>query len=198
MSPITSLLVCKQLERTSPARIRKHSKNNSCHCFGKWVKYYFDLKFLSFFLLLLNERFVSISKNYRSVIRACMEELRQVAGENFKWFLLYIVIYYYICIIVFSDVVIHLMLFYLIYFFCSFYKRFRIGKTVWKSGLCFFVAICVPAIVCRIVIHLHPHLDRVCSRSTDYTTLCLFNNINLLRQWWCIKLSIKTVVKINK
>lgn len=25
-------------------------------------------------------RFVSISKNYRSVIRACMEELQQVAG----------------------------------------------------------------------------------------------------------------------
>lgn len=29
-------------------------------------------------------RFVSISKNYRSVIRACMEELQQVAGQNGK------------------------------------------------------------------------------------------------------------------
>lgn len=29
-------------------------------------------------------RFVSISKNYRSVIRACMEELQQVAGEKFE------------------------------------------------------------------------------------------------------------------
>uniref|UniRef100_A0A8D3DDL4 Nuclear pore complex protein Nup85 n=1 Tax=Scophthalmus maximus TaxID=52904 RepID=A0A8D3DDL4_SCOMX len=29
-------------------------------------------------------QFVSISKNYRSVIRACMEELQQVAGENFR------------------------------------------------------------------------------------------------------------------
>lgn len=29
-------------------------------------------------------RFVSISKNYRSVIRACMEELQQVAGNTFE------------------------------------------------------------------------------------------------------------------
>lgn len=36
------------------------------------------------FCYVLNYRFVSISKNYRSVIRACMQELQQVAGRKFE------------------------------------------------------------------------------------------------------------------
>lgn len=35
----------------------------------------------------LFDRFVSISRNYRSVIRACMEELQRVAGSFFYLFI---------------------------------------------------------------------------------------------------------------
>lgn len=77
---ITSLLGCRQLERNFPARTKKLSKigvsDANIVCTDDSIaKIYNDVYY--------HLRFVSVSKNYRSVIRACMEELQQVAGENF-------------------------------------------------------------------------------------------------------------------
>lgn len=95
MSHITSLLACRQLERTCPARTKNPSKSTSLPvhvtvlifsdinlCYKSiWSTHTNDC--MSWFDSVLLLRFVSISKNYRSVIRACMEELQQVAGQDF-------------------------------------------------------------------------------------------------------------------
>lgn len=73
-SLISSSWGCRKSKRMCRAKTRSHSETSDikhslspgvcfliCHCFC---------------------RFVSISKNYRSVIRACMEELQQNAGRR--------------------------------------------------------------------------------------------------------------------
>lgn len=81
MSPITSLLDYRISEMIYQAKTKSPSKTNlrfAClyyfHCVFKLSKCH------SFAAVSFSCRFVSISKNYRSVIRACMEELQQIAG----------------------------------------------------------------------------------------------------------------------
>lgn len=112
-SHITYLSASRRFKMMSPARTRNLSKDPSrltAPCFSKSL--------LTDALFLLH-RFVSISKNYRSVIRACMEELQQVAGQ---YFINTLVIEFH-----FSDDQIS--------FSCSFFKRCRSCHSVWKSGL---------------------------------------------------------------
>lgn len=82
MNHITSLLGCRQLERNFPARTKKLSKIgvmdvNIVRTDDEYCPIYNSVYYCL--------RFVSISKNYRSVIRACMEELQQVAGKHFYY-----------------------------------------------------------------------------------------------------------------
>lgn len=161
----TSSLACRQLERTSLARVKNPSKGAWCNltsvCSNCWIAYQWHnnsckshtkqhphCMFYNFTSALLL-RFVSISKNYRSVIRACMEELQQVAGNTFEnmlllakilsWcnhksfgsffrFLFYSLVYTIKtqerCVITQKRT----------FLFCSFYQKYTVGHAVWKSG----------------------------------------------------------------
>lgn len=85
--------------------------------------------------------------------------------------------------------VIHLLLFYLLFF--SFYKRFGIGKTIRKSGLCGYVLCACHRIMMPCVFGYC-----VCSRSTNYTALDYWTLV-----YWCsddiITFKIKTLLENN-
>lgn len=122
-SRITSLLGCRPLEKNFPARTKKLSK---IEVGDVKVVCTFDsiAQCMTFFFPPFVFRFVSISKNYRSVIRACMEELQQVAGENSEICWIFQVLVYRVSLIKWA-----------VSLFYSFHKIPRTCNTIWKSGL---------------------------------------------------------------
>ncbi len=67
----------QKIKRTCPAKTRSHSE---CLIVWRCIE---QTRFAEMTgCVVVSCRFVSISKNYRSVIRACMEELQQSAGKH--------------------------------------------------------------------------------------------------------------------
>ncbi len=78
-SPISSSGAAEKSKRTCPAKTRSHSESS---CLIVWRCMTAHASAEMSWSVVVSCRFVSISKNYRSVIRACMEELQQNAGKH--------------------------------------------------------------------------------------------------------------------